>query len=82
MSLLLTLISLLASLVALVCWIIILVSAFQDEVWKGVVGLLCGLYLLYWGIFEFEHEYKLPLLGGWLAGGGLATALSRMAMHH
>ena len=38
--------------------IIILISAFQDEIWKGIVSLLCGLYFLYYGIVEFQHPKK------------------------
>ena len=42
-----------------ICSIIILIAAFQDELWKGVVGLLCGLYLLYFGIVEFQSPNKI-----------------------
>jgi hypothetical protein len=63
---------------ALIANIIILIEAFKDEIWKGVVGLLCGLYLLYYMLFELDHENKWVLvgiaLGGGLLGAGLMSA--------
>lgn len=64
-------------LAAFACGILILISAFQDEVWKGIVGFLCGLYLLYYGIVEFQHEKKPLILGLWL-GGGILGAIFMM----
>ncbi len=61
-----------------VCWIIVLISAFQDEVWKGVVGLLCGLYLLYYGIVEFEHPNKWAIVGGGIACNVIGGVLGFM----
>jgi len=51
---------------AFVCQIIILIAAFQDEIWKGVVGLLCSLYLLYYAIVEWDNANKWTILGAWL----------------
>ena len=62
-----------------VCSIIILIEAFQDEVWKGLVCLLCGLYGLYYMIFEFEHENKWGIVLGSLCGWSLASAFGAMA---
>jgi uncharacterized membrane protein YhaH (DUF805 family) len=73
-------VSLLAGLLYLVsfgCWLVILIDAFRDEVWKGIVALLCGLYLLYYGFFEFEHEYKWAIVLLGLFGTGAATAMMR-----
>lgn len=54
----------LLSLISAVCSIITLIAAFQDEVWKGIVSLLCGIYWLYFILVEFQHEKKgLILLG-------------------
>ncbi len=64
-----TVLSIALSAVSLVCAIIILIDAFQDEVWKGLVGLLCGLYLLYYAIVEFDHPNKWLIIIGWLASG-------------
>jgi hypothetical protein len=55
-------------LLGLVCWIIILIDAFKSAVWKGLVGLLCGLYLLYYAFAEFEHEKKWTIIAGAILG--------------
>ena len=52
----------------IVCWVILLIDAFGDEIWKGILGLLCGLYLLYYGLFEFEHESKWLIVLLYLGG--------------
>lgn len=65
------------SLGAFICWIIILVAAFKDEVWKGLLSLICGLYQLYYAIFEFEYEHKWPVVLGWLFLGGAGSAFVR-----
>ncbi|NUQ70306.1 MAG: hypothetical protein HUU17_05730 [Chthonomonadales bacterium] len=70
-----TLIQGLLALVSFGCWLFILIDAFRDEIWKGVVGLLCGLYLLYYALFEFQHEQKLAIVLLALFGGGAAFAL-------
>ena len=57
--------------IGIVCWLIILVDAFQNEIWKGVVGLLCSLYLLYYAIVEFDHANKWLIVLGYLIGFAL-----------
>ena len=42
--------------VGLVCSIIVLIDAFQNEIWKGIVYILCALYALYYLFVEFDHE--------------------------
>ncbi len=63
---------------SLVGWIIILIDAFKNEVWKGLVGFFCGLYLLYYAIVEYQAENKWLIvalwLGGSIVGGGLIGA--------
>lgn len=70
------------ALAATVCSIIILIDAFQNAIWKGVVGLLCGLYLLYYAFAEFQHDKKWPIvltaIFGGSIGGGLIGAGSAM----
>jgi len=55
-------------LAASVAAIIILIAAFQDEVWKGIVGLICGFYLLYWAFAEYQAPNKWLWIGLWLGG--------------
>ena len=68
----------LVELIALACGIIILVNAFMDETWKGIVALLCGVYLFYWALFEFENDYKWHIVAGWLGGGFIGGSLVRI----
>lgn len=61
-------------LVAMVCGIVILVNAFKDEVWKGVLCILgCGLYMIYYAFIDYDEEHKWLVVGGWLGGGALAS---------
>ncbi|MCS5643071.1 MAG: hypothetical protein NZ807_07380 [Dehalococcoidia bacterium] len=58
----------LLELISAICLIIILISAFQDEVWKGLLCIFsCGLYWLYYALLEFQHEKKGLILVGVLA---------------
>lgn len=61
--------------VSFVCSIIILIDAFKNEIWKGIVSLLCGLYMLYYAFAEFQHEKKTLILVGWLLGGLVGTGI-------
>jgi hypothetical protein len=54
---------------------VILIDAFQDALWKGLVCLLCGLYFLYYAIFEVEHENKLLLVLLSLGGSAIAAGI-------
>jgi len=61
-------------LVSFVCSLIVLIEAFKDEVWKGLLCFFCGFYLLYYMLSEFQHEKKgLILLGS--IGGGVIGAI-------
>jgi len=57
------------------CSIFILVEMFKDEIWKGFVGLFCWLYFLYYALFEFDHDWKWPLVLVAVFGGGGAYGL-------
>jgi hypothetical protein len=71
---------------SLVGWIIILIDAFKNEVWKGLVGFFCGLYLLYYAIAEYQAENKWLIvalwLGGSIVGGGLMAANGMAGIPH
>lgn len=71
----LTLIGFVLTLGALICAVIVLFDAFRTEVWKGVAGLVCGIYLLYYGFVEFEHDYKGIIVGTLLVGGIMGRVL-------
>lgn len=73
-----TILGLIFLLLGIVCGIVILIDAFNDELWKGLVGLFCGLYLLYYALFEFDHEKKWLIIAGWLLGGTIGGVLYRL----
>ncbi|MBI1757377.1 MAG: hypothetical protein HYR64_09760 [Fimbriimonas ginsengisoli] len=79
MSILLMVLGVLAALAGIGCFVFILIDAFQDEVWKGVVCLLCGLYFLFYALFEFEHENKWLIVLGWLFSSSVSIGLFRTA---
>lgn len=59
-----------------VCWIIILVDAFKKSVVKGLIALFCWIYLIYYGVAEFENDNKwlivLPAIFGILGWFGFS----------
>ncbi len=79
MGMILTLLAIVAWIGGFACGVIILIDAFQDAIWKGIVSLLCGLYFLYYMLFEFEHDNKWMIVIGALAGGAVGTGLRLMA---
>lgn len=71
--------AILFGLVSFVCSLIVLIEAFKDEVWKGILYLVCGLYGLYYMFAEFQHEKKVLIIIGSLGGGVIAGILNMMA---
>ena len=61
--------------VAAVCSIIIMIDAFKNEVWKGLLYFFCGLYALYYALVEYDSEKKVLVLVGLFGGGILGYAL-------
>jgi hypothetical protein len=54
------------------CWLIILRTAYREDITKGAFAGIFGLGSLYWFYYaacEFEHDYKWPLVV--LSIGGL-----------
>jgi 4-hydroxybenzoate polyprenyltransferase len=72
---LLILLGVVFSLVGVGCSIFILISAFQDEIWKGILYLVCGLYGIYYALVEFDHEKKWLILAGAFLGSMLGWGL-------
>jgi len=64
--------------ISFVCWLIVLIDAFNNSLWKGIFALLCGLYWLYYAVFEFAHEHKWAIVLLAILGGG-ASGLSLRA---
>jgi hypothetical protein len=63
-------------LIAVICQIMVLVKLFQTEgAGKGILGLICGLYLLIWGFMNASKLNLMTLMMGWLIGGILGGIL-------
>ncbi len=73
------LLAILFSLITIFCHIVVLVNAFMDEWWKGLLGLLCGIYLLYWAIVEYKSTAKWSLLVLWLISAVCASIFNNLA---
>jgi len=67
------------SLAALVCYIIILIAAFQDEVIQGVLSLCVPFYILYYAFARFESDNKGLIIGIWL-GGAIVSNIIQFAL--
>jgi len=63
-----------------IAFVMIVIAAFEDEVWKGIVGFLFPLYLMYWAFAEYYDEGKWTKIGVWLGGGLLAAILQVAAI--
>ena len=74
--------SLAFSLVFLVCWVIILIDAFKNEWWKGLLCFFCFLYMLYYAFAEFQNDKKALIIALWLGSMVLSWGLFAMAMQH
>lgn len=62
-----------------VCTLIIAIDAFQYEWWAGLLTLLTP-YLIYYALFEFEHDRKGLIVAGSLGGILLAALFFEVAM--
>lgn len=65
-------------LAGVVASLFIIVEAFKDEIWKGFLCLICGFYLLYFALFDWDHENKWLILLLAVAGGGIAAGITRL----
>ncbi len=79
MKIIFLLLGCLIGLAGLGCYIYVIVEAFKEAIWKGFLTLLCGLYWLYYALFEFEDDNKWPLVLGALFGNAIAFGIMRMA---
>jgi len=75
-----TILGIVCYLVGFGCSLFILIEAFRDEVWKGLLCFFCGLYGLYWAIFEWDHENKWLIILGSIGGSGAGAICMQMAL--
>ena len=62
-----------------VCTIIVVVEAFKDSIWKGILFFLCWLYAFWYTLFEFKHDNKWGIVLGSLGGGYASSVLLKWA---
>lgn len=55
-------------LLAVACFLPVLIHAFQRSVGTGFMVLCLPVYTPYYAFSQFEHRYKGLLLPGWLGG--------------
>ena len=79
MSAILLLLAVVLGIVSLICYIIILIDAFQQEVMQGFLCLCCSPYMLYYAFARFDHEKKGLILIVWLVSGALSGILQVLA---
>ena len=61
--------------VSIVCGIMILTSAFQQDSSNGFYCLLCSPYLVYFALSDFDHDWKWAIIGAWFGGGLIGGCL-------
>lgn len=64
-------------LASVIASIFVLVDAFEDSIMTGFLCLLCGLYFLWYALFEFEHKNKWLIVATSLFGGTVGGFLLR-----
>ena len=65
---------------AVVCFLPILVHAFQRSVGTGFMVLCLPVYTPYYAFSQFEHRWKGVLLSGWLGGFVLGVVLRAVGL--
>ena len=75
MATVILILSFVSSIASLVAFVMILIAAFEDEIWKGIVGFLFWPYLVYWALVEYYDEGKWARVITWLGGSVLSTIL-------
>ena len=73
------LLSLAASIVCLVCWIMVLVKMFKTSILTGVLGFFCGLYAYIWGWMNKAPHNLQKLMLIWTICILLSLVLTYMA---
>jgi hypothetical protein len=72
--------SYLASIAGLICWIMILIKMFQQAgVLQGILGIICGIWAFIWGWMNVGSHGQKPVMIAWsviIALNLVLTALS------
>jgi hypothetical protein len=54
-----------ASLVSLICFVMVLIPLFQESVGKGILGLICALYTFIWGWQTSSEGNRRSIMLAW-----------------
>ena len=60
--------SIVLSIISFVCFILIVIDAYRDEAWKGILGFFCLFYTVYYAVTEYDNDYKWLIILGMLSG--------------
>jgi len=71
----LILVGVLLQVVAVGCFLPVLVHAFRRSLGTGFMVLCLPVYTPYYAFSQFEHPWKGPLVAGWLGGFVLGVVL-------
>ena len=72
-------VSWLASIVCLVCWILVLIKMFPAEgPLKGILAIICGLYAFIWGWMNASRFNLRNIMIAWTIGILVAVAMNFM----
>lgn len=79
MGSMLVMLGLLLSLVGLVCFVIVLISAFQEEAVQGILCFCVPFYIFYYALVRYQSDNKPIIVGGLLIGfiGGILRAVGK-----
>jgi len=80
MSILFLLIAAVAGIVGLIGALFVIIAAFKDEIWKGILCLLCGVYWLYYALLEFDGDNKAAIILA-AVGGSVVSKLCLYLAH-
>jgi benzodiazapine receptor len=67
-------------LLTVVCFVLVLLHAFQRSVGTGMMVLLIPIVCIVYGFTQFEHRHKGLILAGWLGGFVVAVVLRSVAL--
>jgi hypothetical protein len=60
----------------LVCWIMVLIPTFKENVLYGILGILCGLFAFVWGWVRVKQYGIKNVMVAWTILGVALTALN------
>jgi hypothetical protein len=76
----LVVLGLLFQVLAVACFVVVLIHAFSRSVGTGFMVLCIPLFNVYYGFAQFEHRRKGLVLAGWLCGFVIGITLRTLAV--